>query len=55
MSYLVSVFVDDEWLNVTDINPIRIEPRKYAHKFQSEEDAQNIAQKFNEAIVQKCD
>ena len=49
--YIVAVRVDRQWLQVTDIEPVTLQPSKMAYKFPTNEDAQEYAAIFNEAIV----
>ena len=52
MKYKVLVRVDRQWLHVTGINPITLTPSKDAYLFRTNKEAQEIAQQFNEALVE---
>ena len=52
MKYKVLVRVDRQWLHVTGIKPITLTPSKDAYLFRTNKEAQEVAEKFNEALVE---
>jgi hypothetical protein len=52
MKYKVLVRVDRQWLHVTGINPTTLTPSKNAYLFKTNKEAQEVAQQFNEALVE---
>lgn len=52
MKYKVLVRVDRQWLHVTGVNPITLTPSETAHLFKTNKEAQEIAERFNEALVE---
>jgi hypothetical protein len=52
MKYKVLVRVDRQWLHVTGINPTTLTPSKDAYLFRTNKEAQEVAEKFNEALVE---
>lgn len=52
MKYKVLVRVDRQWLHVTGINPTTLTPSKNAYLFETNKEAQEVAEQFNEALVE---
>lgn len=52
MKYKVLIRVDRQWLHVTGINPTTLTPSKDAYLFKTNKEAQEVAEKFNEALVE---
>lgn len=52
MKYKVLVRVDRQWLQVTGIDPITLTPSEDAYLFKTNKEAQEVASKFNEALVE---